>query len=369
VKIVADEQLPYLQEYFGKQSDVVVKPGRAITHAEVKEADILLVRSITHVNQHLLANTRVKFVGSMTAGADHLDIPWLEQAGIAWCTAAGFNAPPVADYVISTLAALQRKTLLLQQPRTAAVIGVGHVGKLVAAQLALLNFTVILCDPLRAAQEPDFNSVSLTDIADVDLISLHVPLTKTGEHPTYHCINADFLRRQKPGCVIINASRGAVIDSAALLQHGSTLHWCLDVWEREPHIDKEILAQCIFATPHIAGYSLQSKIRGMEMLYQAAKQHGLLPSAATPPLVMPTQQLRFSGAQHHWQDIVLGVFNPSIMTAMMRTQLLPATATGELFDEMRHKFHYRHEFAFTQVEADVIAADKKILEKLAIRLI
>jgi phosphoglycerate dehydrogenase-like enzyme len=437
MKIIADANIPFIQEYFDGYGELILKPGRLIKQADLRDADMLLVRSITHVDEALLANTNVKFVGSVTAGADHLDTKWLDQAGILWSVAAGFNAPPVADYVVSSVAALQVKGLLkgsgypqmteklgyqkntaagklahhssngslasgslrltclhdeqvFQQQcfsdslisqsspaaarsrqLTAAVIGLGNVGRLVAEKLKLLGFEVALCDPIRAQQESDFISTPLQELSDVDLISLHVPLIKTGEHPTYHFIDKDFLSKQKPGCVLLNASRGAVIHSNDLLEYGRHLHWCLDVWEDEPRIDKQILEQACIATPHIAGYSVQSKIRGIEMIYRIACDKNIIEPKPISPIVMPKQRLNFVGREHHWQEIVLGVFNPMVITDMMRTLLLPSDneELGHVFDEMRNQFNYRYEFGYTNIaNAEISASDGAVLAGLNFKL-
>jgi erythronate-4-phosphate dehydrogenase len=360
MKIVADMHIPALADYFSHQGELVTKPGRAITAADVKEADILIVRSITRVNADLLAGSRVKFVGSVTAGDDHVDKAWLDAHQINYAFAAGFNAPPVADYVVSVVATMQRKRYLSPKSFKAAVIGVGHVGKLVAERLKLLGAEVILCDPLRAEAESDFASTPLEQITDCDFISLHVPLTKDTAYPTYHFIDDNFLSRQTAGCILVNASRGAVMSNEALLKAGAHLHWCFDVWEHEPAIDKLILSRADIATPHIAGYSVQSKLRGIKMIYEALVQHGLIENSAIP-LAQPTQTLSFAGEQHHWQDVVLGVFNPLIMTAMMRTTLLSAENIGPLFDEMRAKFNYRHEFSGTYIKELSITNDERQL--------
>lgn len=361
MKILADEHIPYIKEYFDDCGTLVLEPGRVISAHDLVDTDMLIVRSVTHVDEKLLKNSHVKFVGSVTAGADHLDTQWLDETHITWRVANGFNAPPVADYVICVMAALQRKQILGKKNLKAAVIGVGNVGKLVVQRLQTLNVDVIQCDPVRAAQEADFISHSLDEISDVDLISLHVPLTKKGEHPTYHFINQDFLRRQKPGCVLINASRGGVIHSKDLLSFGKHLYWCLDVWEHEPNIDKAILERAMIATPHIAGYSVQSKMRGIAMIYHTACQLGIIsPKAIAPNL--PHQDLSFSEGHHAWQDIVLGIFNPLILTAMMRSTLFEAENHGEIFDKLRHDFNYRYEFAYSNIKGvDLKAEDQRIL--------
>lgn len=370
MKIVADAHIPFVKDYFSAYGELVLTSGRAITHDLVKDADMLLVRSITAVNAELLKDTRVKFVGSVTAGADHLDTKWLDEHNIAWSVATGFNAPPVADYVVSTIAALQRKNLLNDTKVKVGVIGVGHVGKLVADRYKLFNFEVVLCDPLRAEQEKNFHSTPLDELAGLDLISIHVPLTRGAKHPTYHLLDKKFLQRQKPGAVLLNVSRGAVINSEDLLKYGAHLHWCFDVWEHEPNINKTILEKAFIATPHIAGYSVQSKIRGIEMIYKMMVQKKIIQPQAVEPVPMPTQELNFAGEKHRWEDIVLGTFNPLIMTALMHTNLLSAEDGTDQFDEMRNQFNYRFEFAFTKIAGVELAdEDRKILQGLGLNII
>lgn len=369
MKIVADINIPYVSEFFSPYGELILKSGRTITSDDVKDADILLVRSITPVGPALLQDSKVKFVGSVTAGKDHLDVQWLEQAGIAWSSAGGFNAPPVGDYVVSAVAALQRRQLLSTNAPKAAIIGVGNVGKIVVERLKSLGFKLILCDPIRASQEADFFSTPLEDIADVDLVSIHVPLTKHVEHATHHFINESFLKRQKPGCVLLNASRGAVIDSKQLLAHGGHLRWCFDVWEHEPHINKAVLEQSTIATPHIAGYSVQSRIRGIDSIYRAACDKNIIQQQTIKALAMPNQTLAFAGRNLHWQDIILGVNNLLIITSMMRTLILPAEEYGHLFDDLRHQFNYRYEFAFTKLMTEaILPEDREVLDTLGLEV-
>ncbi len=160
---------------------------------------------------------------------------------------------------------------------------------------------------------------------------------------------------------MLNASRGAVINSGDLLEYGTHLHWCFDVWEHEPKINKMILERAVIATPHIAGYSVQSKIRGIDMIYRIACEKNIIQPQPRPPQVIPEQQLTFAGGGHAWQDIVLGVFNPVVITAMMRTILLPASDYGHLFDEMRNQFNYRHEFGYTKILDSNVPEETKIL--------
>lgn len=369
MRIVADAHIPYLKEFFAEENELILKPGRAITHEDTQQADILLVRSITQVNAQLLASSKVKFVGSVTAGADHLDTAWLTQAGIDYSIAQGFNAPPVADYVLSVIAHLMKNHLLPETEFKAAVVGVGNVGRLVVERLELFPCRIFLSDPLRAAKETNFTSIPINDLTDLDLISFHVPLVRNGDYPTYHFIDQDFLQRQKPGCVLINASRGAIIDTQALLQYGKHLRWCLDVWENEPHIDPAVLTNACIATPHIAGYSRQSKIRGIDMIYRIACAKGLLTPKRSPTLTMPQQTLKFANHVERWEDILFGIFNPALLTNVMRSQLLEATHLGQVFDEMRNQFNYRDEFAYTTVEAAGLSHKARVfLERLGVSI-
>lgn len=369
MKIVADDHIHYLRDYFQNVATLVQLPGRDIHANDVADADVLLVRSITKVNATLLLNAKVRFVGSITAGADHLDIPWLQQQGIAYALADGFNAPPVSDYVVSIIAALQKRHLLLQPRPKAAVIGVGQVGKRVVERLQWLGFDVTQCDPLRAQNEPDFISTPLSTIRDMDLVSVHVPLTQSGEHATKHLLKDDFFHRQNAGCVFVNASRGLVVGSRELMHASAYTHLCLDVFEHEPLIEPALLSAAYYTTPHIAGYSVQSKLRGMEMIYQAMVQAGIVPNRPSP-ITMPVQTLAFAGKEHSWRDIVLGVFNPTLMTTILREKLKHADNPGLAFDQLRNQFAYRHEFTHTRVSATHIDQDDiPLLKKLGFQLV
>lgn len=370
MKIVADEQIPLLKDYVAGQHELITCPGRAISPKEVNDADVLIVRSITKVNEHLLKHSLVKFVGSVTAGIDHLDTEWLDQAGIAWRAAPGFNAQAVADYIATLIAALEKTDHLKSSNRRAAVIGCGEVGTKVVQHLKALRFEVIECDPLRAEEESDFHSTPLDEIQDVDLISLHVPLRQHEPYPTYHFIDEAFLNRQKQGTILINAARGDVIASA-LLAHTSLIT-CLDVFEHEPCIDKRVLKNALIATPHMAGYSMQSRRRGIDFIYQYAKKNRFIRPAREERLAMPTQTLEFTESHLTWQDVLLRIFNPLIATEQMKHLLLNTSLReeGPAFDQFRASFHHRHEFACTTIHAPYLPPnDAAILMALGVRFV
>jgi erythronate-4-phosphate dehydrogenase len=362
MKIVADENIPLLEHYFGAQGQLVCKPGREITRNDLLDADILLVRSVTTVNQALLKGTRVKFVGSATIGADHLDTAWLDLAGIEWYVAVGCNGTAVVEYVIAVLAALQKQKLLAGPNLRAGVIGVGAIGSRVAEKLSALGFSVLLCDPFRLLHEKNFPGVFLEDFVDLDLITLHTPLTYHGAYPTYHLIEKEFLQRQKPGCVLLNTGRGPVINFKQLKKYGEALVWCLDVWEQEPQIDLTVLQRALIATPHIAGYSVQSKYRGIKMVYEAALRHGVIAGPAVAPVNYPEKTLSLNGATVDWREAVLQIYDPMVTTQQMKQRV---SKNIKEFDVMRKDFLERHELQFiTLVDARLEQQDRDFLVKL-----
>ncbi len=350
MKIIADEAIPLVIDLFSPWGEVVLLPGRQIKASDVKDADILLVRSITPVNQSLLAGSQVKFVGSCTAGMDHLDIQWLDQTGIAYANTAGFNAEAVAEYVVCVAAALRQTKLLPSQNNKAGVIGVGRVGRRVITHLENLGFSVLQNDPPRAALESDFSSTSLSAFTGCDLICLHTPLTRQGLYPTYHLINRDFLQQLKPGTIILNAGRGAVINTDDLLKFGRHLIWCFDVWEHEPNINLTALELAAIATPHIAGYTMQAKLRGTLMIYQAALKALQLPVQPLSPSLAPTFDL--ASTAQTWEELVLEIYNPMTDTTRLKSSLLNSTPEqiGLCFDDLRKHHLQRHEFDAIRLE-------------------
>lgn len=366
MNIIADQGIPHIEHFFGKHASITLLPGRQITHDALQHADGLLVRSITTVNEALLKNTPVKWVGSLTAGTDHLDIEWLTAESILWRACPGFNAPPVADYVVSTLAALMNQGHLRSEKKRAAVIGVGNVGSLVVKRLQTLGFEVLLVDPPRAETDASFSSLSLQDIHDVDLVCIHTPLTKKGVHATYHMINADFLQKQKPGCVILNAARGAVLDTKTILSHGQHLIFCLDVFEHEPNINIEILNHTHIATPHIAGHAVESKWRGVLSLYEWLQEAGYLPKAAITQNIAPCA-INLPSKTQHWHNIVQYVFDiMQISNEMHDTLNNNVSAIGIHFDRIRKQHGNRCEFTNIILNNinKIAAHDQQILKQL-----
>lgn len=351
--IVADENIPLLDEFFAGFGEICRLPGRSIDASAVADADLLLVRSVTTVNRALLDGSAVRFVGTCTIGTDHLDLDYFQQAGINWASASGCNARGVVDYVLGSLLVLAEQQGIDLAARTYGVIGAGQVGSRLLKVLRGLGWRVLVCDPPRqAAEGGDF--VRLQQVLEqCDVISLHTPLERLGEHPTHHLFDAVRLAALKPGSWLINASRGAVVDNHALrelLPQRSDLQVVLDVWEGEPQADVELAALCRIATPHIAGYSLDGKLRGTAQIYQALCQHlGVAPRVELAQL-MPSPWLSEltvdASADPAWAlaSICRAVYDPRRDDADFRRSLQGDAATRRVaFDELRKHYPMRRE--------------------------
>ncbi|AOE49553.1 4-phosphoerythronate dehydrogenase [Kangiella sediminilitoris] len=274
--IVADENMPLVEELFasidGKPSQIKRLPGREITQSDLVDTDILLVRSVTKVNRKLLADTKVRFVGTATIGTDHIDLDYLASQGIQFSSAPGCNAQGVVEYVLTSIAywAEQRQKDL--STVKVGIIGAGNVGSRVARTLQRLGINYVVNDPPLAEMHEQGDFVDLTQIGKCDVITCHVPLVKDGEHPTYHLISETFLKQLPDESLLINSSRGPVLDNKAALdikRSGKAIDYILDVWEGEPDVNIELMDKTLVATPHIAGYSQEGKIRGTYQLYRA----------------------------------------------------------------------------------------------------
>lgn len=347
--IVADENIPLLDEFFAAFGSLRRLPGRAITAADVRDADLLLVRSVTQVNRALLEVSRVRFVGTCTIGTDHLDLDYFAAAGIAWSSAPGCNARGVVDYVLGSVLTLAEREGVDPAARVYGVVGAGQVGGRLVNLLRGLGWQVRVCDPPRqAAEGGDFVSLERI-IEECDVISLHTPLDAS----TRHLFDAARLAALRPGTWLINASRGAVVDNAALrslLPQRPDLKAVLDVWEGEPQADAELAVLCQLATPHIAGYSLDGKLRGTAQIYQAccralgvAEQVSLADLLPAPWL----SELSIDGsADPAWAlaSICRAVYDPRRDDADFRRSLVgDADARRAGFDRLRKHYPMRRE--------------------------
>ncbi|MCS3902219.1 erythronate-4-phosphate dehydrogenase [Methylohalomonas lacus] len=287
MKIVADQYIPGLPAAFADVAELTLLDPAAIDRASLHDADALLVRTVTRVDAALLAGTPVRFVGTATSGCDHVDRDYLDAHDIGFADVAGCNARPVAEYVLSALGVLSEQRGCRLADLSVAIIGCGHVGGQLRAFLQALGVTCLCNDPPLAEQAG--TAAGYCDLATAltaDVISLHVPLTDEGPHATRHLLTSDRLADLRDGAIVINTARGEVIDERALKAqlHERRLTAAIDVWQNEPAIDIGLAADAAIATPHIAGYSLDAKLRASNHLRQAFAEHfGQAPGAAQPP--------------------------------------------------------------------------------------
>lgn len=279
LSLLVDENIPCATEAFGTLGTVQTMPGRDMSRADLQGVDVLLVRSVTQVGPELLQGTPVRFVGSATIGTDHVDRDYLEAEGIPFAHAPASNADSVADYVIAGLLRLAVRRSTTLRGRTAGIVGCGNIGARLSRRLSALGMNVLHNDPPLAdaaeAHGRTHDYVSLERVlADADVVTLHTPLRTEGPHPTRYLFDDEVLGALRPGAWLVNTSRGAVVDNAALRDHladdASPLDAAmLDVWENEPTPDLDLLRGVDLATPHVAGYAFDGKVRGTTMLYRA----------------------------------------------------------------------------------------------------
>ncbi len=359
MKIVADENIPWVRKAFASWGDVHTLPGRTLTAEDVQDADVLLVRSITRVGGPLLEGSRVCFLGTATVGVDHVDLDYLRKHDIGFTNAPASNAVSAAEYVISALLVMAERGGFSLADQTVGIVGCGNVGSRVLTRLEALGVRCLVNDPPKEAQQRDRQYVSLDEIRTADIITLHVPLERFGQHPTYHLFDEDFFTGLKPGALFLNAARGSVVDEAGLKRtftRRADLSLALDVWEGEPAIDRDLLVRADIGTAHIAGYSLDGKIRGTEMIYRAACAHfGIAPTwqaakALPPP---PLTQLHFSRTASDEQVIrqtVLAAYDVRRDdAALRRMRHLPNPMRARYFDRLRKDYPPRREFASLRV--------------------
>lgn len=358
MKILADENIPLLDEFFADLGCLLRVPGRNLSTRDVQDADVLLVRSVTQVNETLLKGTAVKFVGTCTIGTDHVDQLYLQQQAVHFASAPGCNAQSVVDYVLSALcsyADLRARSLL---SLTVGIVGVGNVGFKLRQRLQALGMQVLAVDPFKTAQEVG-PLVTLEEALQADVLCLHTPLTQGRHHPTHHLIGLEQLQKMQPDACLLSAGRGAVVDNAALLAHlqrTPSFTAILDVWENEPTPNIDLVRACFLATPHIAGYSLDGKMAGTERIYQALCQYLGRPAVKKLADFLPEpalQELRFSSEADALQSLksaVRAVYDVRGDDARMRLACASEPGLAQRFDALRKDYPLRRDLHNTQVK-------------------
>ncbi len=349
--ILVDENIPAAEELLSALGEVRRFRGRELTSAEVKTADALLVRSVTRVDEELLRDSQVQFVGSTTIGTDHLDTRWLDSVGIRWCSAPGSNANSVVDYVFSAICVLPGLLETLRDGGQVGIVGYGNVGSRLHRRLASLGIACRAYDPFLDIEQCPISD-SLEAVLNSDLLCLHTPLTRKGPHPTAGMLSAKDLQVLPQGAVLLNAGRGEVLPDRVLqelLVERPDLKLVLDVWEGEPDISVEVLAECDIATPHIAGYSQDGKWLGVTQVAQALAEHwGATLPKVEPAFLAPAPTIRVSGELDELAFIrqaVLSVYDLREDDRRLRQSFV----SGADFDELRRNYPARRELAVLDV--------------------
>ena len=368
MQIIADENIPLVDKIFANLGEVRTLAGRDLNNANLGEAEILLVRSVTPVNEKLLANSAIRFVGTATIGLDHIDLAYLHHQGIGFASAPGCNANSAAEYVISALLVVAERQNFDLKSKIVGIIGCGNVGSRVLEKLTALNVNCLVYDPPQQEQQGDFDYVDFKTVLTADIITLHVPLEKEGRYPTYHLINETVLEKLSNQVILINTSRGTVIDESSLFNRLVThpeMTVILDVWKNEPEINLALLQRVALGTPHIAGYSLDGKIRGTEMLYNAVCHYFQQTSAWQAQTWLPSPPLTRLAFSNQIDDniaihtAVMACYDIRRDDAALRRQK-SAIQPGVFFDNLRKYYPIRREFDCVAIE---LPAEKNQLAK------
>ena len=338
-KIVIDDKIPYIKETISKLTNrAVYIPGNMIGNDDIRDADALIIRTRTHCDAQLLKGSNVKFVATATIGYDHIDTNFMEQAGIKWINCPGCNASSVAQYIDAVLTLIKTEKHIDIQKQTIGIVGCGHVGKKVVEVARRKGMNILICDPPRSDAEGEKGFVSMEQIAkEADIITFHVPLTKEGRYPTYHLANETLFDSLSKRPIIINSSRGAVVDNEALLyaiNYNKVKDAVIDTWENEPNINKELLKRVWIGTPHIAGYSADGKTNADNMVISALCEFFSLPMQ---PAICPPEIPNADLCPKNEDERTLFFYNP--IPESNKLKLEP-----EKFEWFRNNYPLRREY-------------------------
>jgi erythronate-4-phosphate dehydrogenase len=370
--ILADESIPAVEHYLGGIGRVQSVNGRTLQRAQLKSVDVLLVRSVTRVDAALLDGCAVKFVGTATSGFDHIDREYLSERGIAFAYAPGSNANSVVEYVLAAIAGVGNKLEQLLAGGIVGIVGYGLIGKAMASRLAALGIRHRIYDPwLAPAAIP--HAAELDSVLDCDVVTLHPQLLRQQPWPSYHLLGVAQLQRLHRDALLINASRGPVVDNTALLKQldaGQGPLTVLDVWEGEPDISAALLQRVALGTAHIAGYSLDGKLLATRMLAEA-----MATSLELPPLPTDSPAIKatavpvpagLSGAEL-LRTLLQSRYDIHRDDAMLRQAILidqSSVGRGHRFDLLRKSYRERRELSGSAVCGAVPAEHLRILSAL-----
>ncbi|KEY90212.1 erythronate-4-phosphate dehydrogenase [Candidatus Photodesmus katoptron] len=359
MKILIDEGMPYARQLFSQLGEVILKPGRSLTAEDLVDIDALMIRSITKVDKVLLKKiNKLKFIGTATSGVDHVDQQLLKEKGIFFTAAFGCNKVGVAEYVFNLLMFLSQQYGFSIFDKTIGIVGAGRIGSYLAHSLDSIAVKILMNDPIKQEQGDQRRLVMLEELLErSDIITLHIPITVGGKYPTYHLINDVILSKFRSDQILINTARGAIIDNSALkkrLLRKDGFIAALDVFEFEPYIDEQLLSLLAFATPHIAGYTLEGSARGTSMIFNRfakfldrnfhVESHELLSGS-------PISRIRLNTS---WNEIILHnltqfVCNMHQADLLFRREFCRTVS----FDEMRKKYLDRREYSSVSITGSI----------------
>ena len=367
MKFVIDDKIPYINGVLEQYGEVLYIPGKDIAPEHVNDADALIVRTRTKVNENLLKNSNIKFVATATIGFDHIDRDYLNERGIAWTSCPGCNSESVGQYMTSVLIELAEKYSLKLEGMTLGIVGCGNVGKKVLKKAEAFGMNVLVCDPPRAeAEGPEGFSNLETLVKESDFLTLHVPLFREGALKTFHMADQELFKKMKDTAFIINTCRGEVINNSDLetaLKSGEIKGAVIDVWENEPEINLELLKLVDIATSHIAGYSADGKSNGTSMSIQAVSKHlGLEHSSWSPDNVPLPEKLI-----HSEKSGLEAVKEVVRKTYDIFTDDKPLRDEPSSFEFNRGNYQLRREFHNYDVDCDDTEA-REILENLGFKI-
>lgn len=352
MKIIADKAIPYAMRFFSTLGEVVLLDTGDITPASIRDADCLVVRSVTRVGEDLLGDTRIKCVASNSSGTDHVDLDFLNSRAIPLFDAKGSNANSVAEYVLSCLFVLSEQFGVELEGKTAGIIGCGHVGGRLRSLLQIVGMETRIYDPFIRDENGSFVFRDLDSVLSTDIITLHVPLTTAGAYPTAQMVDRQFLDRLKNDVIFINTARGAAVNERDLIdfaRQNSACRLVLDVWDNEPLINDELFALASLATPHIAGYSAQARMNATRLVYeQVCRWFEVSVTADAVILADENAELNLSGFDETLDAVrtaVLASYDVrSDCAALHGLAEIEPDKRGAFFDSLRADYPSRREF-------------------------
>jgi erythronate-4-phosphate dehydrogenase len=374
MKIVADDKIPFLRGALEPYAEVVYIPGKEITRDMIGSADALLIRTRTKCNEKLLRDTNVKFIGTATIGYDHIDTDYCRENNIFWTNAPGCNSSSVQQYIASALLSMAIDSDILLKNKTLGIIGVGNVGSKVSSLAKAFGMNILLNDPPRARHEGKGEFVNIEKILqEADIITVHVPLTFSGEDKTFHLFDDTAFAKMKKGAWFFNSSRGEIVETAALRKSLDALHTggaVIDVWENEPDIDLALLSKAFIATPHIAGYSTDGKANGTSMVVNSLASFFKLPLNNWYPDNVPQPalpQIEIDGTGKTDQSII---YKAVLHTYRIMEDDLKLRNSPSDFEKQRGEYPLRREFPSYSVRLSNSGENvRSVLKNIGFRVI